>query len=235
MMEDFVCLPRAAPHEPARVWCYRVLLHNIVHLCLPPGSCLVETEVRARLGVSRTPVREALMQLAQEKFVQIVPQKGTYVSRIDMAQVLELRYIRRAAEAEVVREAAGRMTADAVEELRRCLARQEEASERQDFEEFIRVDDAMHQAVYIAAGKGGVWEFFSKNNLHHFRSRILGLRVGRTLSRLIGEHAAIVDALARNDATAAEAAVRRHLSDQVWNADSVLEKYPEYIITPHPE
>lgn len=227
----FVLLPRE-PHESARVWCYRVLVHNIIHLHLPPGSSVVESELRKIIGVSRTPVREALMQLAQEGFVYILPQKGTYVSRIDMSRVLELRYIRRCAEAEAAREAAGRISEEQLAELALHLERQKTAAASHNFEAFIKADDAMHRVVYEAAGRGGVWEFFNRTNLQHFRSRILGLRVGRTLARLIGEHEAIVAALRSRDADQAATAVRAHLSDAAWNADSVQEKYPDYIDLP---
>lgn len=227
----FVLLPRQ-PHESARTWCYRVLIHNITHMLLPPGSCLVESEVRKIMEVSRTPVREALMQLAQENFVNIVPQKGTYVSRIDMSQVLELRYIRRCVEAETARQAAAHANGEQLAELQLHLERQKTAATAQNFEAFIAADDDMHRVIYQAAGKEGVWDFFSRTNLHHFRSRILGLRVGRTLSRLISEHENLIVALRSGNPDAAEAAVRRHLFDTAWNADSVQERYPDYIDLP---
>lgn len=230
-MAAFVPPPRLQ-YETARIWSHRAILHNILHLNLPPGSCLVEAEVRRRLGVSRTPVREALMQLAQENFVRIVPQKGTYVTRIDMSEVLRLRYIRRAVEAETARLAAAALTPDDEADLWACLERQRAAADRHDLEDFIACDDAMHRALYGAAGKSEVWDFFARTNLQHYRSRILGLRVGRTLGRLIGEHEELVAALAAHDPERSDVAVRRHLSDQAWNADSVLEKYPDYILPP---
>lgn len=231
LMPDFVVLPRE-PHESARVWSYRVLLFNIVHLHLPPGSCLVESEVRQRLDVSRTPVREALMHLAQEKFVTIIPQKGTYVTRIDMEQVLELRYIRSCVEARTAREASIRMTPELADRFGQCLVLQRKAAKARDFEAFMNHDDAMHSLLYIAAGKPGVWTFFDKNNLHHYRSRILGLRVGRTLARLLSEHEVIVEALLQRDADAAEQGVLCHLAASVWNSDAVLENFPDYIVPP---
>lgn len=230
-MRDFVVLPRE-PHESARVWSYRVLLYNIVHLHLPPGSCLVESEVRHRLDVSRTPVREALMHLAQEKFVTIIPQKGTYVTRIDMEQVLELRYIRSCVESRTAREACIRMTSELAKQFEHCLALQRKAAKARDFEAFMNHDDSMHSLLYVAAGKPGVWAFFDKNNLHHYRSRILGLRVGRTLARLLSEHEVIVKALLEGDPDGAEQGVLQHLAASVWNSDAVLENFPDYILPP---
>lgn len=230
-MPRFVALPREA-HESARIWCHRVLLHNIVHLYLPPGSCLVESEVRARLDVSRTPVREALMQLAQENFVNIIPQKGTYVSRIDMEQVLEIRYIRGCVEAKTAAEAAKRMTPERVRRFKKLLSVQRTAVKNHAFQEFMDTDDALHKLIYETAGRGGVWEFFERNNLHHYRSRILGLRAGRALDRIAGEHGEIVAALERGDSAAAEECVMRHLAASVWNTDAVLESFPEYILPP---
>lgn len=228
---DLVILSRA-PHESARSWVYRLLLHNIVHLVLPPGSDLVESEVRRRLGISRTPIREAFMQLAQENFINIVPQKGTYVSRIDMSQVLEFRYIRRCVEAETTRLAVNNMTQARERALRKYITVQQRAAGRKDIEAFIRADDDMHGVIYEMAGKARVWEFFNKTNLQHMRSRILRLRAGRALGRLIDEHKAIVAALAAGDASKAEEGVKQHLSDATWNAGSVREMFPDYIIPP---
>lgn len=230
-MPDFLVLERKQ-HESARVWGYRVLLYNIVRLHLPPGSCLVESEVRQLLDVSRTPIREALMQLSQEGFVTIIPQKGTYVALIDMEQVLDLRYVRSCVEARTIYAACANMTVKAATELQACLARQRLAAQSRNFEEFMKHDDAMHKLIFVMAGKPGVWDIFDKNNLHHFRSRILGLHVGRTPARLVTEHEVIVDALIRGDAKGAEAGVLAHLAASAWNADEVLEKFPEYIVPP---
>ncbi len=219
-------------HESARSWVYRLLLHNIVHLLLPPGTPVVESELRTILGVSRTPIREAFMQLAQENFITILPQKGTYVSRIDMSEVLELRFIRRCVESETVQRAAGNITPEVRDSLYARLAEQEKAAEQHDFEGFISADDAMHHVIYCAAGKEGVWEFFRRTNLQHFRSRLLRLRAGRGLDNLIREHKEIISCLVANDAAGAAAGVQKHLSDSTWNAGSVQEQYPDFINPP---
>lgn len=228
--EGFVILPRFSQHEPARAWSYRVILHNIVHLMLPPGSCVVESEVRQLLDVSRTPVREALMQLAQEDFVQIIPQKGTYVTLINLEQVLELRFIRRCVEIEVVKAACERMNPDVDQSLAEALAEQKRIAPLRDYEAFIRADDDMHRIIYASAGKLGVWEFFSRSNLHHFRTRLLGLRVEGVPNRLVEEHARLIEALATRDPGRAEAEAKRHLAEHAWYAHSVARTYPDYVL-----
>lgn len=230
-MPNLTVIPRE-PHESARSWVHRLLLYNIVHMLVEPGSTLVELELRKRLGVSRTPMREAFMQLAQENFITIVPQKGTYVSRIDMTEVLDLRYIRCFVEMETARRAAGRLTPEMEEELYGCIAVQEEMAKIRDFEKFVDADDALHEIIYRAAGKEGVWDFFRRTNLQHFRSRLLRLRAGREPDALILQHKNIVAALVKGKPDRAAEEIQKHLSDSNWNAGSVREMFPDYITPP---
>ncbi len=228
-MAAFVCLPRLEPRESARAWCYRVLLHNIVHLRLPPGSFLPENAIRRCLKVSRTPVREAIMQLERENLIQILPQKGTYVTRIDHSQIDDLRFMRICVEVQAVRLATARRAEEEGATITPHLERQREAAERSDFESFAQADDEMHRALYRAAGRPGTWELFEKiNSQHYLRTRLLALREDGIMFRLIREHAAIANAIETGDAEAAEAAVRIHLSEKTWNAESVKKWYPDY-------
>ena len=80
--------------ENARSYAVRVLLYNIVHLELTPGSSVSENELSSALSLSRTPVREALIELNRIGLVEIIPQKGSYVSKIDYDIVEESRFLR---------------------------------------------------------------------------------------------------------------------------------------------
>ena len=216
-------------HESARSWVYRLIVHNIVHLLLPPGSALIESQFRERLAVSRTPIREAFMQLAQDDFITIIPQKGTYVNRVDMSEALDLWYIRCSVETETARRAAGNVTPEMDRELRRCIKVQEKMARIRDFEKFAESDDAFHKIIYKAAGKESVWDFFRRTNVLHFRNRLLRLRVGRETEALIRQHKDIARALLKGDPEQAAEKMQRHLSDANRNAGSVQEEFPDYI------
>src|SRR5215470_17882780 len=109
------------------------LIRNaIVHLELPPGTFIDKGALCARLGVSRFPVSEALGRLADEGFVEVLPQRGTRVARIDLAECRQAMFIRRALEAEAVRTIAPGATAELLADLGRSLEDQEAALKKGD-------------------------------------------------------------------------------------------------------
>src|SRR3954468_21043604 len=103
--------------EPARTRAYAALREAIVAMELPPGARLSENELAARLGVSRTPVREALIRLRDEQLVEIAPQRGTFVTPISVRGVLDAQFVREALECAAVRLAAEHATDDDVTQL----------------------------------------------------------------------------------------------------------------------
>ena len=92
--------------ETIRSQVYNILKENIISAGLEPGSQVSEQELGDELKVSRTPVREALIHLAQEELVEIIPQKGTYISKINIEAVEESRYMRQILEVDITKEAA---------------------------------------------------------------------------------------------------------------------------------
>ena len=95
-------LPRLS-HENARAYAVRVLLYNIVNLELVPGSSISENELSIALSLSRTPIREALIELSRLELVEILPQRGSYVSKISYEQIEESRFIRLVMETAVLK------------------------------------------------------------------------------------------------------------------------------------
>ena len=126
---------------------YRILRHAIITLKMPPGAVIVEKEITDHLGISRTPVRDAIRQLADERLVNIRPQSGTYVALIDRHQLEEGRLIRRALEVEGIKLALQRIDDAAIERLRDLLVLQERAADKARHEDFIAYDDQFHQAI----------------------------------------------------------------------------------------
>ena len=107
---------------------YRILRQAILSLAMPPGAVIVEKEITDRLGISRTPVRDAIRQLADERLVDIKPQSGTYVALIDRHQLEQGRLIRRALEVEGIKLAAPNVDERALERLEDLVALQERAA-----------------------------------------------------------------------------------------------------------
>ena len=121
---------------PAGRQVYRALREAIVAAELEPGQRISENELTVRLGVSRTPIREALARLRDERFVQVIPQLGTYVTRISTAAVEDAQFVREALECAAVRIAAQRATTADIAALEGLVRRQEEVVANDDFERF---------------------------------------------------------------------------------------------------
>ena len=145
------------PHkgENNRVYACRVLRMNIMTLRLQPGEPLNEAELAARLQMSRTPVHEAITTLRNEWLVEIFPQRGTQVSRIDPALVKEGYSTRLLLESALLRDVAGKIGRTQVQQLLDCMRQQEALRDRMPdaVDEFIQLDDEFHRMMYFFGGR----------------------------------------------------------------------------------
>ena len=205
---------------------------SILSLQLAPGTALSRTELAERFELSQTPVRDALLQLAQEGLVDIFPQHATLVSRIDIASATQAHFLRCAIELEVVRTLALART-DAGAVLRARLTAQvdlQAALATADTEEFIASDQAFHRLMYEAAGVPDLWPLVRRLSGHLDRLRRLHLPAkGKALS-IVRDHTAIVDAIEAGDADAAAAALRAHLSGTLSEAERIRERHPDFVL-----
>jgi GntR family transcriptional regulator, rspAB operon transcriptional repressor len=211
----------------ARARVYANLRDAIVRAELAPGRQLSENELAASLGVSRTPVREALQRLRDDRLVEIVPQLGTFVSPISTRAVADAQFIREALECAAVRVAAERVTADDVEALEQNLAAQERAGASADFDAFYVLDDQFHQAICDLSGRN-VWNITQRAKGHLNRIRRLSLPMPAYLSEMIAEHREIVTRLAEHDPDGAERALRHHLRMVLREVPRIREQHPGF-------
>src|SRR5215218_5031680 len=168
----------------ARVRVYANLRDAIVRADLAPGRQLSENELAASLGVSRTPVREALVRLRDDRLVEIVPQLGTFVTPISTRAVADAQFIREALECAAIRAAAPRVTHVDIAALERTLAAQERARDVEDFDAFYVLDDEFHQAICDLSGRS-VWLITQRAKGHLNRIRRLSLPMPSYLSEMI--------------------------------------------------
>ena len=181
----------------------------IVTGALKPGTRLSEQDTASLYGLSRQPVREAFIRLAAERLVEIRPQRGTFVCRIDLRDVETSRFVREAVEADIVRSAA-RLANDATkEELKRHIDLQEK-SLPQGGKVFMQLDEAFHRLLATAAQCGGAWYHIQPIKMHMDRVRYL-TTLEFSLDHLVGQHRMIVDAICAGDEDSAETAIRQHL------------------------
>ena len=214
--------------ESASAVIRRALRAEIIDMTRKPGDPISEKGIAGAYGVSRTPVREALLALAEEGLIDIFPQSGTFVARIPLDGMPEAMLIRESLEQTIVRIAASRCTGDDAARLDQHLASQRVAAEADDARGFHLLDEDFHATLASIAGFPGVWSLVQqvKYQIDRFRHMTLGM-AGRSVS-IVDEHAAIVAGIAANDAEAAVAAMTRHLSTVRTGLDAALALNSDY-------
>lgn len=201
----------------------------IVSLELPPGTVLSRQDLAERFGLSQTPVRDALMRLGAEGLVDIFPQHATMVSRINLSAAKQSHFLRRAVELEVARVLAEQADGGLVAVLQSHIARQQALAESDDHAEFVRADQAFHQALYEAAGVPDLWQLVRRGSGHVDRLRRLHLPMPGKMQAVVRDHRHIVDAIAKRDPDLAQQCVRGHLSDTLGKIDDIRQKSPSYV------
>ena len=205
----------------------------IVTLEFLPGTPLSEKELAERFGVSRQPVREALIALARAELVEVRPRRGTRVVRISADHMRQSRFVRESLEVAVVRRAAEGFDPEVRRRIDDILAAQEIHAADNAHYAFQREDQAFHAALAEGAGFPAAWEALTDIKAHLDRVCHLTLPLPETLPKLVGQHRAVMAAIDAHDADAAEAAMRAHLSE-ILRALPEVEKTYGYLFI-HPE
>jgi DNA-binding GntR family transcriptional regulator len=218
---------RRLAKEPARARAYAALREAIVAMDLPPGMRLSENELAGRLGVSRTPVREALIRLRDEQLVEIVPQRGTFVTPISARGVRDAQFVREALECAAVRLAAERATDDDVTELWAMIDAQHRARDTGDLEAFYLLDEAFHARLSDLSGHPIASTLAQRAKGHLNRVRRLSLPLPNYIQTMIAEHEAVVGAVENHDPETAETALRHHLRMVLSELPRIRAEHPE--------
>jgi len=202
----------------------RLLRERIVRAELLPGALISETEIARSYNVSRQPVREAFIKLAEAGLVQIRPQRGTMVTPISVASVKDARFVREAIEADVVKLVAERSDVAIRRELLAQIAWQKRAAD--DHASFVKLDEFFHHTLAEMAGKAHAWRVVEALKAQMDRVRYLSIEKLH-VRLLIAQHELIVAAIVRNDAVAAEAAMRTHLREILQSLPTLVQVRPE--------
>ncbi|CAI9411464.1 HTH-type transcriptional repressor RspR [Pleomorphomonas sp. T1.2MG-36] len=214
--------------ETAAQLVHRRLRDDIVSMRRRPGDVIFEKEIALEAHVSRTPVREALLRLADEKLIEIVPKSGTMVSRIPAEILPEIIVARAALEAVTVRAAAKTAKGSDVAGLRAIMERQREALATGDIDGFHAADELMHRAIAEAGRLPGLWAMIVQIKVQLDRYRRLTLPQPHRMEHALAEHEAIVEAIAGRDDAAAAAAMHRHLDGLRISLAPIRELNPDY-------
>jgi GntR family transcriptional regulator, rspAB operon transcriptional repressor len=213
-----------------RAQVYLLIRDAIVSLQLVPGQALSENELADQYGVSRTPVREALIRLADDGLVEVVPQLGTYVSRIDPQAVREAQFIRESLELASLPRAADRVTDADAAALRALLDEQRAAAAEHDLRRWFALDEDLHRTLLEIAGHRRVWSVVQSAKAHLDRVRMLSLPEPAVVEDLTSQHTAIVDNLLGGRRRAAETVLARHLRLVLDRLEAFEQRYPDYFV-----
>jgi DNA-binding GntR family transcriptional regulator len=201
---------------------------ELVSLRRRPGDAISEADIALTYGVSRTPVREAILKLADEGLVEIFPQSGIFVSRIPIAALPETIVIRRALEETTARLAAESVTASQILVLRSLLERQREADAAGDRGGFHQADEQFHAAIAEIAGYPGIWKLILQVKVNVDRFRLLTLPQAGRMAQVIAEHEVIMSAIEAHDPDVAVAAMRKHIERLLGDIAAIQHINPEF-------
>ncbi len=206
---------------------YQTLRHAILSVSYRPGEILRKPEICEALGVSRSPVSDAVARLATEGLVDVVPQAGTFVARFSMTEIREGAFLREAIELQAVAMVAATVTEEQVQLLRRSLTLQAALLADGDIAGFYLADAEMHELILSFTGFRRLAQVAETAWLHVNRARQMILPVPGRVAQTLEEHRAIVSALEARDPAAARDATRHHLGQLIRHLEPLERDRPE--------
>lgn len=213
-MEKELKIMESDEYLPLRDVVFKTLRQAILKGDMEPGERLMEITLANKLGVSRTPIREAIRKLELEGLVHMVPRKGAIVASIsekDMRDVLEVRVT---LEELAVKLAVYSMEESDIDQLRRAARNFESAVIARDIVDIVEADVMFHDVIYNKTNNGRLIQIINNLREQMYRYRLEYVKDARTHSILISEHQDIITALEKRDVDEAKKAVRQHIVNQ---------------------
>lgn len=198
---------------------FEILRNDILEGKYKPGESLVETKLSEKLGVSRTPIRDAIRQLGSEGLVKIVPNRGAVVKGISSQDIKDIYKIRMLIEGMAAKRAAENITAEELDELRETVELEGFYTERKDVEHLTKLDTKFHDILFRASNSQPLTHMLS--TFHHYlqKARSASMSVPGRALKVYGEHKAIFDAIEEGDADKAEMLTTKHITNASINID----------------
>lgn len=208
---------------------YARIRDGIISARYKPGDRLSMRGLTEELNIGRTPVREALVRLAQEQLVQTVPQSGTYVSLIDLDAAENARFVRESLETEVAGECSARIDRRGSVMMDEIMRKQEDADARRDSLALFQNDNLFHRLMFIIAGRGEVWNWLEAMAVNLDRFRWLSiLTEGLDWRDILDQHYQLCDAIVNHRPNEAHYLASVHLHKMLADEKRVMERYPNY-------
>lgn len=214
---------------------YHLLKDDILNLRLEPGQFISENGIAKKYNVSRTPVKAAFLRLSSEKFIEIVPQKGTFVTLLDLELAKEIIYMRSILEGAVIQSIIDNVPEEVISKLTDNLKKQEDVINSSNIElaDFYKIDTEFHSILFEFAGKIKLWHIIQQQfQVYYTRFRMLDLVAARKLNRVYEEHLEILEAIKKCEKDKIENILTRHLNGNISRlSDKIFNELKHYFVT----
>ena len=224
-------IEKKRPGENARMYAHRIILDNIINLELPPGSAISENDLSVSLNLSRTPVREALIEMTRLDLVKIYPQKGSFVSKIDYDLIEEAKFIRLSLELAALRLLCEQgIPADVLTLFHKNLEAQRRYVQNPGvYNTMLELDNDFHKLIFQAVNKQRTYEFIRTQMVHFDRLRVLAYRMLKTEKneQTLNDHENIMYAMEKREA---EMVMSRHLTRHLFDKNELDRICPDYFV-----
>lgn len=208
---------------------YNQIKYKIVHFDYIPGQKISEKTISTNLGLGRTPVREALIRIEREGLIEVIPQSGTYITKINLNTAQEGRFVRECIEPEVMAEASVRLDDNLINQIKFNLQQQKLTASQMDPDGFFDLDQEFHKLFYTITDHKLVWDWMEINNTQLNRFRRLRLKQSHLDWRtLLNQHNQIFEVMASRDLSDLKYVMSHHLHLMLEEQDMVVGMYPDY-------
>lgn len=215
--------------RPKAVQIYELIRESIISMALLPGAPIPEKEICEALATSRTPLREAVIQLATESLVVVRPSGGTFVNLIVVHEVLDGQVTRDTLEARLVRLAARRFIPAMASPFEISLFRQKLAADKRDIDEFFALDNDFHRLICECSGFSNAWRTIHGATGQLDRIRRYALPKGDHFLDSLKQHTEIFEHLRNRDEDAAVAAFQAHIDSLFHEIDLISQLDPDMV------
>ena len=199
---------------PLRDVVFNTLRQEILTGKMKPGERLMEIHLANKLGVSRTPIREAIRKLELEGLVIMIPRRGAEVAQITWKNLKDVLEVRRALDVLAIELACERMTQEAVSALGKACEEFEAATKTQDTRKIAEADVALHDIIVVSTGNNRLIQLVNNLAEQMYRYRFEYLKDASQHQKLVWEHKEIYQSICRQDKAAAADLVKKHIDNQ---------------------
>jgi DNA-binding GntR family transcriptional regulator len=206
--------------ENNKDYAYRVIKEGIMSLELKPGQAISEIELAETLNLSRTPIREVLAKLREENLVVVIPQVGTYITKIELQLVKEASFMRFYLEQEILKQSCVSFPQEDLFELKKNIVLQKALIGNKGSEiDFHQLDNNFHYTIFQGNKKENVWAAITRLSTHYNRIRLLSEMKYR-FEKAVSEHETIIDIIEKKESERVEGIVSRHILEpmQLWES-----------------